>query len=78
VPAEAVPNLFTPCNSSKKGGSGIGLAISRQLARHLGAELELASTGAEGSMFRLTLKATVPKESPPELIAVPRNGNFFN
>src|SRR4030095_13907374 len=33
-------NVFAPCQSSKEGGSGIGLAISQQLALHLGALLE--------------------------------------
>ena len=28
-------SLFAPCQSSKEGGSGIGLAISKQLANHL-------------------------------------------
>ena len=51
----AVERLFTPCPSAKKGGSGIGLTISRQLAIHLGATLELKSTSPVGSCFALTL-----------------------
>jgi signal transduction histidine kinase len=35
--------LFVPCRSTKPGGSGIGLALSKQLANHLGATLELKS-----------------------------------
>ena len=30
--------VFTPCQSSKDGGSGSGLAISQQLANHLGCQ----------------------------------------
>ena|SRR5579862_8890771 len=52
---EVVTRLFTPCPSAKKGGSGIGLTISRQLAIHLGATLELKETFASGSCFRLAL-----------------------
>jgi signal transduction histidine kinase len=48
-------NLFLPCRSSKPGGSGIGLALSRELARHLGAELTLARSTEAGSVFALTL-----------------------
>lgn len=47
--------LFTPCSSGKKGGTGIGLAISRQLAVHLGASLELKSTSNAGCCFRLVM-----------------------
>ena len=50
-----VERLFTPCSSAKKGGSGIGLAISYQLATHLGATLELARTSPAGSCFRLMI-----------------------
>ncbi len=48
-------NLFSPCSSSKDGGTGIGLAISRQLAGHLGAELTLESSSERGSVFVLLL-----------------------
>jgi signal transduction histidine kinase len=52
---EQVHRLFTPCPSLKKGGSGIGLTISRQLAIHLGATLDLKQTSKEGTCFRLCL-----------------------
>lgn len=58
LPAEVAARLFTPCASTKKGGSGIGLAISRQLASHLGGQLELKTSSAQGCTFRLALRAT--------------------
>jgi signal transduction histidine kinase len=58
---EIAERLFTPCPSAKKGGSGIGLAISRQLAIHLGANLELKQTSPNGCCFRLVLPAPGPK-----------------
>jgi signal transduction histidine kinase len=51
--------LFMPCRSSKEGGSGVGLALCRQLANHLGAELGLASSTNAGCVFRLTLPDSV-------------------
>lgn len=49
--------LFQPVNSSKTGGTGIGLAISKQLANHLGARLELESSTPQGCVFTLSLPA---------------------
>ena len=48
-------NLFSPCHSNKEHGSGIGLAISKQLANHLGATLELKNSGSSGCTFALVL-----------------------
>lgn len=55
IPESVRARLFEPVRSTKEGGSGIGLAIARQLARHLGAELTLVSTSARGSLFRVHL-----------------------
>jgi signal transduction histidine kinase len=55
IPEAARPRLFKPVQSSKPHGTGIGLAISQQLAHHLGARLELRSSGLQGSTFTLTL-----------------------
>jgi signal transduction histidine kinase len=49
------PNLFLPCHSTREGGSGIGLAISRQLADYLGARLELKRSSPDGCVFELEL-----------------------
>ena len=55
LPPEMPARLFKPCTSAKKGGSGIGLAISQQLANHLGAELCLKHSSSKGCTFRLVL-----------------------
>ena len=56
VPEAFRSNLFTPTQSSKPGGSGIGLAISKQLANRLCGVLELKETGSQGSVFALSLR----------------------
>jgi signal transduction histidine kinase len=53
-PAPVLERLFTPCRSTK-GGAGLGLAISKQLAVHLEARLELQKNGPEGCVMGLTL-----------------------
>lgn len=55
LPPEMESRLFMPCLSQKKGGGGIGLAISKQLAQSLGAKLELANTSPSGCTFRLVV-----------------------
>lgn len=59
LPDHVVANLFSPHASTKAGGSGLGLALSRQIATGLGATLELVSTGNRGTTFALGLPRDV-------------------
>lgn len=52
-------SLFEPCRSTKEGGTGIGLAISKQLASHIGAELELNCNEPGRCIFALVLPSRV-------------------
>ncbi|HTI69295.1 MAG TPA: HAMP domain-containing sensor histidine kinase [Candidatus Limnocylindria bacterium] len=51
----ALDSLFIPLTSSKEGGSGLGLALSHQLALQLGGTLELVTTSPDGTQFQLRL-----------------------
>ena len=56
LPDSARENLFKPfAGSSRSSGTGLGLVIARELAQGMGGDLVLASTGPEGTVFRLTL-----------------------
>lgn len=55
IPPETRDRLFAPVLSSRPDGSGIGLAISRQLARHLGGDLQLAHSRPGSTRFDLTV-----------------------
>jgi signal transduction histidine kinase len=63
LPAAIAARPFEPTTSSKPDGAGIGLAISRQLALHLGAEL-LHERSPSGTRFLLRLPPS-PRPSPP-------------
>lgn len=66
--AEQLTRLFTPYDqldagvARKHGGSGLGLVISRELARLMGGELAASSAPGEGAVFTLTL--TLPPAEP--------------
>lgn len=49
--------LFQPCASTKVGGSGLGLALSHQIAQQAGGRLELLRSDGRGTAFRLVLAA---------------------
>ncbi|MGE0254872.1 MAG: sensor histidine kinase [Alphaproteobacteria bacterium] len=54
--AQARERLFEPfAGSSRRGGTGLGLVIARDVMRAHGGDIELHATGAEGTTFRLTL-----------------------
>lgn len=56
LPPATQANLFRPfVVSARRGGNGLGLAISRDLMRALGGDIKLASTGPDGTVFQLTL-----------------------
>lgn len=61
LPSRAVENLFQAfASSSTHGSTGLGLTISRELARDQGGDLTLAETGESGTEFVLTLPLNKP------------------
>jgi signal transduction histidine kinase len=59
VPADIGEKVFEPLFTTKARGIGLGLAVSRMLARANGGDLTLASKAREGATFVLTLDAAV-------------------
>jgi signal transduction histidine kinase len=56
LPDASRANLFKPfAASTRKTGTGLGLVIARELAIGMGGDLVLASTGPDGTTFRLIL-----------------------
>lgn len=73
-PAHLRESVFLPCPSSKPGGLGIGLAISKQLANHLDASLSLAESSTTGCTFTLLLPVSPLRGSRPESAKVSDSG----
>ena len=51
--------IFEPLFTTKPRGIGLGLAVSRGLARSNGGEITVASPPGEGARFMLTLPTAV-------------------
>jgi signal transduction histidine kinase len=67
IPAHALHELFQEFHQLEAGdgrrydGTGVGLALSRRLARALGGEIEVRSGEGEGSTFTLVLPRIAPQ-----------------
>jgi len=56
LPEKARENLFKPfAGSAKKGGTGLGLIIVKDIVTAHGGEIRLEATGPEGTAFRILL-----------------------
>ncbi len=61
LPESVQANLFRPfAGSIRNGGSGLGMAIARDLMLAHGGDIVLAHTGGAGTSFRLALPAAEP------------------
>ncbi|MEZ4363894.1 MAG: HAMP domain-containing sensor histidine kinase [Kofleriaceae bacterium] len=57
IEAEALPRLFDPFFSTKKHGSGLGLALTQEIVREHGGELTVESAPRRGATFSISLAA---------------------
>jgi two-component system nitrogen regulation sensor histidine kinase NtrY len=60
IPAAVLPRIFEPHFSTRTSGSGLGLAVSRQLVEGWGGGVAIASTEGEGTTVRIELVVTAP------------------
>ena len=79
IPPEKLASVFEPFVqldsglTRQVGGTGLGLTISRELARAMGGDLTAESDGTEGTRFRLTLPlAHVASRDEPRLASAAR------
>ena len=53
IPSEEAQQIFVPFFTTKPTGSGIGLSISRQIMKQSGGSIELITSDATATLFRL-------------------------
>ncbi len=64
VPEGLRDKIFEPFFTRRAGGTGLGLALARDLARMNGGDVTLVSTGTSGSTFRLLLPMGARRATP--------------
>ncbi|WP_372616832.1 ATP-binding protein [Falsiroseomonas sp.] len=67
VAAEVRTRLFAAFNTTKPGGMGIGLAISRGIVEEHGGRLSWAPNPGGGSVFRFTLPVGAMDDAPAQV-----------
>jgi signal transduction histidine kinase len=60
VPPEARPHLFEPFFTTRPDGTGLGLALCREIARQHRGDIDLAVGDTPGAVFRVWLPAAGP------------------
>lgn len=55
IEAEHLPDIFTPFVTTKSTGSGLGLAVTRQIIEAHGGQIEVESVLHQGTVFRIFL-----------------------
>jgi len=75
--AEQIVKLFqdftqaAPSTTRRFGGTGLGLALTRRFCQMMGGDVTLNSAAGEGSVFTITLPASVADARPDAPAAVP-------
>lgn len=77
ISKEHMGRIFDPYFTTKKHGSGLGLAVALPIIKNHGGWMDVASKAGAGTTFSLYLPAsvhTIPAEMKPEVTASSRNG----
>ncbi|MEK7269475.1 MAG: ATP-binding protein [Planctomycetota bacterium] len=55
IPSEALPRVFDAFFSTKRGGTGLGLPVTRRIVEAHGGEISVQSEAGKGTNFRIRL-----------------------
>ena len=60
IAATEVPHLFEPFHTTRPEGTGLGLALCREIVQQHGGRIELEHQPEWGAIFRVTLPRSEP------------------
>ncbi|MGE3178869.1 MAG: sensor histidine kinase, partial [Vicinamibacterales bacterium] len=60
IAPDDLPRIFDPYFSTKRGGTGLGLPIAKNIVEGLGGTLTVISTTGEGTEIRIELPGPEP------------------
>lgn len=60
IPPDALPRVFEPYFSTRKGGTGLGLPVARRIINRHGGRLTVETEVGRGTCFRVALPAALP------------------
>ena len=72
ISAEALPLIFDPYFTTKRSGSGLGLATTHSIVSKHGGRLSVESKFGEGTVFIVDLPASRSRPAPAESPSSPR------
>lgn len=73
ISAELVGHIFTPFFTTKKGGTGLGLPVCKQIVEEHGGSIRVISKEGEGSCFTIRLPLSRTLDSGAQKIPFPQS-----
>lgn len=62
IPDDVLPQIFDPLFTTKKTGTGLGLAVAKQIVTRNGGRIAVESVSGRGTVFTITLPVTSDTE----------------
>ncbi|MEZ4939542.1 MAG: ATP-binding protein [Saprospiraceae bacterium] len=83
IPADAVPHIFdrffqVEDNTGEQGGTGIGLALTKELIEMIGGKIKVESTLGRGSIFTVSIPIVNDMATPPGTLSFDTAAAFIS
>jgi two-component system nitrogen regulation sensor histidine kinase NtrY len=71
IPEDSLPRIFDPYFSTRRGGTGLGLAMVKNIVLLHGGAVDVSSGEGRGAVFTITLPLAGPDEAPGDNRSAP-------